>query len=103
MKKLIVDSATGKMKLTRVKEPGAEPEEVESATETQKPQVFESEPYKVTVSLDAKIGLPSYSSAGCFVSLSCPCTKDDIEETYSSALAWVEEKMAEITDGIGGK
>lgn len=103
MKKLIVDKATGKMKLTRVKEPGAEPEVEKEETVTGPAMVFTEEPFKVVVGLDAKIGLPNYSSAGCFVSLTCPCKEEDVDETFASALEWVESKMAEITDGIGGK
>lgn len=102
-KKLIFDQAKGKYKVTMTDSPSQEPVEVDTKEEfVGEPKTFEKEPCKVSVGLDAKFGLPNYSSAGAFVSISIPCDEDDVDDAYAAGKEWCQEKMADITKEISG-
>lgn len=55
--------------------------------------------------LDAKIGLPGYSSAGISVGLTLPCTAAEVDDAYDKAKAWAERRLADevrkIKDSAG--
>ena len=99
--KLVFNQAKGKFVVT-MKEGDAEPVETENKEElVGEGKLLEAdEVVRVTVGLEAKFGLPNYSSAGCSVSISIPCSAGEEDDAFGAGKDWCEEKMGELAKGI---
>lgn len=61
---------------------------------------FETEPAVVHVDYALTMNLGNYESAKISVSVSVPCYKEEIDEAYEFAQAWVEERLSKERDMI---
>lgn len=54
---------------------------------------------RVSIEGGRTVNLGNYESARINVSISMPCTKEDLNETYEWASKWVDEKVSEAVSG----
>ena len=77
--------------------------EASPISETIEVTKFDTEPAKVHVGFGLTINLGNYESARLDVSIEVPCYKEQADDAYVAAKAWVEarvqEEVAEIKSG----
>ena len=61
---------------------------------------FEGEVAKVSVDYALTMNLGNYESARISVSVELPCYREEIDDAYEYAQAWVEERIAKERDMI---
>jgi len=63
---------------------------------------FETEPARVSVDYSLTMNLGNYESARIGVSVQVPCYKEEMDDAFAFASAWVEQRIQEERDKIKG-
>lgn len=77
----------------------AEADPVDEVIEVTK---FETEPAKVRVGFGLTINLGNYESARLDVSVEVPCYKEQVDDAYTAAKDWVEQRVQQEVAEIKG-
>jgi len=73
--------------------------EADPVNETIEVTKFETEPARVRVGFGLTINLGNYESARLDVSVEVPCYKEQVDDAYTQAKVWVEERVqSEVAD-----
>jgi hypothetical protein len=64
---------------------------------------FETEPANVSVDYSLTMNLGNFESARISVSVQIPCYREEIDDAYEFASAWVEQRIGEERNKIVGE